>query len=837
MICLCLTTDTTATDLAADIISRLRDLGYSNALLQENYAFRDWFTPTNVERRASAVAFGQTPVSYDSALIAVAIGNGLTGRQLVNSFRSLGAPFLLELNGSQIREWAVSRTEREHFLIGTHQAAEVQQLFVDRAQDWRPDNFLRAKNIRKFSWLHQPGLFDGLLPELESQIQAKLGPLLQEALRATQDAYKETAGRDPSPETLFKLVFWLLTAKVFSDRHVPGFINLGPDPDAPINAVASYYREPTPRLLNNHSRAVAAKIIWTNLDFRNLSVDVLSELWLKFLVNKNTRKQLGIHLTPRSVVRYIVEKIPFSISGDESMIVFEPCCGSAGFLIGSMGRLRQQLFGMTPKERHSYFVKHLAGTEQESFGVEVSKLVLTLADFPQRGNGWDIQPGDVFLDGTMAAHLQRSGVVLCNPPWEEFTEDQRKRYKLSYVLKPAELIARILNDLHQNGVLGIVLPRLFVDGQVYGPIREALSKRFARLELTILPDRAFEADAEPVLLIASEPIPHNATHVVVRKVNDDAESWKNFDQRHDVNSESCATLTPLQARATLLVPELQSVWQALEGQKKLDHFIDNISRGIRWKKPMVEDGQETGTRKDYEQDSPGSGLIPGVASRTKFSVFEVPSVKFLSIRPEDRATNAWSLPWQRSKVIFGKSARSRGHWKLAAFPDREGLTCFQTYTAVWPKEGGPYDEVVLSAILNSPLANAFVATREGKTDITIETIRDIPMPVLNDAQRIRLRELVTRYQVSIRGLFDDSAEHDGPERLLKEIDAVVLDGYRLPPRVERELLEFFRGHKRRTRHHFGEYIPKDCDFAFSLSRFLAPNYGGITANELLSRMG
>src|ERR1017187_10365374 len=289
--------------LAADIVSRLRGLGYSNALLQENYAFHDWFSRVNAERTLLAAAFGQTPISYDSALIGVAAGNGLKGRSLVNAFRAFGAPILLEVEGDQVHEWAVSRSERDHLLIGTYRGAEVQRLFAERGQDWQPEAFLRAKNIGSFSWQRQLDLFDGLLPELEDQIQNKLDPLLRDALSATANAYRETEGVEPNPESLFKLVFWLLAAKVFADRQYHGFDKLNPDPDVLIGAVASYYRESPPELLNRSARNVAASRIWTELDFRNLSVDVLAQIWARTLVDRVTRKRLGIHLTPRSIIR------------------------------------------------------------------------------------------------------------------------------------------------------------------------------------------------------------------------------------------------------------------------------------------------------------------------------------------------------------------------------------------------------------------------------------------------------------------------------------------------------------------------------------------------------
>jgi len=825
----------TPASISAEIVAGLRTLGYSQALLQENYTFPDWFTPSNEERKVAAAAFGQTPISYDSALIGVAVANGLQGPLLVNSVRALGAPILLEISGTQIQEWAVSRSEKEHSVVGTYDAKQVPQMFIQRAQDWKPETFLRAKNIGSFRWQQQLGLFAGLLPELEVQIQNKLDPLLRDALANVQQAYLESSGLEPRPESLFKLVFWILSAKVFYDRRVPGFASLPADPDELLNAVASHYKRPLPRLLNHQARTVAVEKIWTNLDFRNLSVDVLSHIWSTTLVDRETRKRLGIHRTSRTIVRYILEHIPFPMPGDDQRIVFEPCCGSAAFLIGAMNHLRQYLFGTTPEQRHAYFVQHLAGVEQDPFGVEISRLALTLADFPNP-DGWDIEQRDVFADGALTDYLKRAGVVLCNPPFEGFDDDQRKRQSLHSTKKPIELLRRILTDLHPSGVLGFVLPRLFLDGQVYGSMRRQLAERFASIDLTILPDQAFDADAESVLLIASEPIPHDICKVSIGKVSDDVGAWQKFEQHHEIGARYATTLSPVQVASAFPSPELPAVWNFLASHGRLGESVDIISRGIRWNRPIKQNGGETGNRTVFVQDRYAPGYLPGVAPQTKFSMFEVPKMYFLSIRPEHRATNAWKLPWNRPKVIFNKSAKTRGHWRVAAFADRQGVTCYQTYIAIWPKSK-EYDEMILAAILNSPVANAFISTREGKTDVTIETVSQIPMPVFTEAQRAKLRGLVERYNSVIMKPPLSSRSMDNPERLLKEIDAAVLDGYRMPPRLERELLDFFNNHKRPTPHLFGDYIPPDCKVFFPLSEFLSPEFTHNTAGAILRRMG
>jgi hypothetical protein len=816
-------------DVASEIVAALRQLGYRDALLQEDYTFPDWFTATNQERQVTAAAFGQTPVSYESALIGVVSANGLREQGLVDACRALGAPILLEIDGATIREWAVSRVENAHALLDTYPADRLPQVIVQRATEWRPETLLRSKNLGSFRWSAQLNLFSGLLPELEKQIQEKLDPLLRDALSATRSTYVQSSGRQPSEQSLFKLVFWLLTAKVFADRGVPAFVSLGSNPDALLNAVARHYRTDSPRLLNREARLAATDRIWNRLDFRNLSVEVLAHIWSTTLVDAAYRRAQGIHRTPRTIVRYIVERIPFSPSGDDERIVFEPCAGSASFLIGAMNALRHNLPDAPPDARHKYFVKHLAGIENDPFGVEISKLTLTLADFPNP-DGWKIAAGDVFKQGVMTGFLQRAGVVLCNPPFEDFKENQRPAYGVATPRKPAELLNRVLDDLHPAGVLGFVLPRNFVDGNGYARVRKRLAERFENLHLTVLPDRAFQADAEVVLLIATDPIPHDASRVVFTKVDDSAVDWAKFENEQAVTSEHSARFTFEDAKSRLLIPDLPEVWDALINHPILDD-VAKVARGIEWNRALTRDGTETGERARLIRQNPEQGYEKGVAPQTTFSMFEVPPMAYLSMRSEYQRGSAWMAEWKKPKAILPKAAKSRGHWRIAAFPDHEGVVCYQTYTGVWPKTPN-FDETLLAAVLNAPIANAFVATREGKTDITSDILKLVPVPIFSKHQRERIHSLVGQYQHHLQEPLFNGDELD---HILKQIDAAVLDAYTLPPRVERKLLDFFRGHARPVRHQFSEYIPADCEVFFSLSEFLSPEFADATAGALLRR--
>jgi len=579
----------------AEIVAGLRGIGYLGALLEENYGFGDWFTPGGRQKREiAAAAFGQTPVAYDSALIGVALSNGAREQALVNQYRALGAPVILEIDANEIREWAVSNKENGHALVEKYPIGRIRDLLEDRASQWKPETFLRSKNIGEFYGARQLELFSGLIPELEDQIQEKLDPLLRETLSEAKQAYRETADHDPDEAKLFKLVFWLLTAKVFSDRRLKGFEDLGPDPDRLLAAVAQHYKSTVPSLLTKDARLVAAQRIWTELDFRNLSVEVLSHIWSTTLIDPHTTRRLGIHRTSRTIVRYIIDKIPFVSQGDDELIILEPCAGSAVFLIGAMNALRQQWFGVGPEKRHEYFKRHLAAVERDPFGVEISTLALTLADFPNP-NGWDVQSADVFAPGALTNYLQRAGVVLCKPTFGDFDDDERGRYQLSSTKKPVELLNRVLDDLHPSGVIGFVLPHLFFDGRGYSGVRKRLAERFAHLHVAHLPDKAFKADAEVALLIATEPIPHGRSCVVTRKVNDSAEDWKRFQLRHEVSSEYETEISPIDAVIRFPVAELPEVWHFLEPYPTLKD-VAILGRGLEWIEPLRKGREETGNR-------------------------------------------------------------------------------------------------------------------------------------------------------------------------------------------------------------------------------------------------
>ena len=161
---------------------------------------------------------------------------------------------------------------------------------------------------------------------------------------------------------------------------------------------------------------------------------------------------------------------------------------------------------------------------------------------------------------------------------------------------------------------------------------------------------------------------------------------------------------------------------------------------------------------------------------------------------------------------------------MAAVSDLSGLVASQGFFGIWPTSDKLPLEA-LEAILNGPLANAFLTERASNQHFTNELLKLLPMPkkALN-----RVVEAVKRYHAAGRAAgaeaLRDTDTVEILNRLLIEIDAEVLRAYDLPPRLERRLLEFFRGHERERRvdHPFQGWLPEDFTAYMPLHEYLGP---------------
>ena len=265
-----------------------------------------------------------------------------------------------------------------------------------------------------------------------------------------------------------------------------------------------YFQNTPPQavLEDIHVQNAAWHRIRSAFSFQNLSVEALAYIYENTLVDPDTREKLGIHATAYLIAEYIIQQLPIDDLPLEECRFFEPFAGHAPFLIAALRKLRTMLpAGTSTEKRHDYFVRMLSGMEYEALACEVAGYSLILADYPNP-NGWRIEKANVFTSPKLDNYLTQANIVLCNPPYEYFPKNERLSYpSLRSVNKAVEALSRVLEKAPR--MLGFVLPRTFVDGQMYVEVTKRISNLYNNISFVALPANAFNySDAETVLLIA-----------------------------------------------------------------------------------------------------------------------------------------------------------------------------------------------------------------------------------------------------------------------------------------------------------------------------------------------
>jgi hypothetical protein len=827
----------TATNLLATTRAGLRDIGYRDELLRDNYPFPDVLDAASPTRSIDLAAFAQEPFSYRSACFGVAVLQAQDAAA-IQPYRALGAPQIFALypeHGQVLRWWIPAREPPQ--VIEQIDARYLRPLFQAHKDEWNPERVLRAKAIGFARGPVQLDFFDvGLLPALEDIVHQKLDRLLRDVLAVSKAIYTEQHDHEldvPGQESLFRLIFRFIAAKMLADRKFPGAQWDASEPQQVIAAVESFYFRQTPSepvLQDDAVQRAAWNKIRRAFLFQNLSVEALAYVYENTLVTEQSRRSLDTHATPPQIAEYLVQRLPFEDLAAEERRVFEPFAGHAPFLIAALGRLRTLLAPtLSPEERHAYFVRMLTGMEIDSFAREVARYSLILADYPNP-DGWDIANANAFVTPAFDAYLERAQIVLCNPPYGDFTTDERRTYGVQTTNKAVEALRRVLQ--HPPRMLGFVLPRVFVDGQLYRDVRRKLAATYPDIDSVVLPDSVFQhSDVETVLLVAHkihDQTPRRSATFVSKA------SYPHFVQ---TGTPTWHVDIPVGGAHDDRDPifwqtQLQQVWEALAHLPPLG-AIAEIHRGIEYNLPLKTHVAQ------LIADQPRPGFAAGLLNvQEGFEPYDTRTVRYLNVDPAVMLYEAYKLPWDKPKILANAARLSRGPWTIAAAVDESGLVATQQFHGIWPTVEVPPE--LFAAVLNSPIANAYISTRRTSRHNQVRVIKQIPFPSFTASQIQSIVSFAKQYQI-YRSQWRERPEQASEfERLcgdlMRQIDAVVLEAYDLPPRLEREVLNYFAGHQRPGPVHFDRYYPVDFQPAIPWRLYISEGFRAASARRTLERL-
>ena len=778
-----------AEELLSTARSGFEQIGYRDELLLSQYRFADYWNPSYPVREIRLAGFAQQPPSYRTAGFGVLISDN--GYEDMSNFIALGAPQVLVIDsaGSEVRLWKLLGADGPQ-LTESISPDNLFNTIRSREEEWGPEGVLRAKSIGPYAREEQLDIYDvGLLPVLEREVHRKLDGVFTNAMAVTVEALYERTGREPSVadyRELFRLMFRLVAAKLLADRGHPGDWANANVEEVLRDVNDFYFRTSHPeRVLEDlNVQQLAWDVIRTSFHLQNLSLEALAQVYEDTFVSVETRRTYGTHATPPEIAEFVVGRLPFeSIEDPDERTVFEPFSGHAPFLTAALGRLRSLLPSSTGvTERHNYLVRMLSGIELDSFAREIARYSLILADYPNP-NGWRIAEADAFHSLEFTQFLLESNIVLCNPPFGQFTTNERERYpNLRAANKGVEALLRVLEN--PPLMLGFVLPRLFTEGRLYRLARERLANVYDNISITALPDVAFRfSEAETVVVLADTR--KNRTrrwHRAFVSKQDYEQFWRTGRPTWEDTEQVSGSIGP--------EPELwkdplaKNLRAQLDGLSTLGQAA-YIHRGIEY----------AGRASEHVFDTPDQGLKPGLLSvEDGLKPYVVRRHKYLDVSPSVMRTEAYRLPWGRHKVIVNAVRISRGPWRMVAAVDQSGLICYQLFHGVWPRGELPIE--VLAAILNGPVANTLLSASETTRHNLVRNLREIPVPKLSSETMESVCELVREY----RKIAADTTAVDNGELddLTAQIDTIVLSGYGLPDWLESKLLEYI-GAARRPR--------------------------------------
>jgi len=776
-------------------------IGYAESLLRRDYQFAETVRPVDTVHSIPLAAFAQEPSSYRTACIGVCVARPDMD---LAAYRSLGAPLLLEVADDEVRRWKMT-AEGAPELLERIVPEFLHETIIQHGAEWGPNAILRTRSIAFDNAPVQLDFYDiGLIPVIESHVRRKLDLVLRDTVAATRAVHSEHHVGELDYAGLFRLIFRLLAAKLLGDRGFPGNW-LDTDPDAILHAVQRHYTGTDltqPVLDDPAAKQVAWARIRSSFHLQNISVETLAYIYENTFVTPEHRRRLGIHSTPPEVAEYLVQQLPFDILPNDERRVFEPFTGHGALLLAALSRLRNLLpAGTEPQSQHRYLVDKLAGLEVDAFAVEISRMSLMLADYPNP-NGWRLSVGDVFVPGPMDTELDRASVVLCNPPFEDFTPEERAAYPdLQCVNKAAETLRRVLQK--PPGFLGFVLPRSFPDGSRFRAVRRQLAQTYDDLQQVALPDNAFaHSGIETVLLLAHGRATKPWMRIRAGFVRKDEYGAFTHSARLSADDAALVERASVVVAPRLWLADLQQIWEYLGDLPLLNRFAD-IHRGIEYRLAFDEHYEE------LVAASARSGFEPGIARVDEgFEPLSVQSRLYLNTTPSI-IRRAARLPWHLPKVLANAARLSRGHWVLSGAPDRTGLVAYQRFIGLWPT--GNLTIEVIAAILNGPVANAFMSEDRTSRDNRVKALRAIPVPRLTPARKASIATLVQDYGVLRRQWLHEPLEEaryiERCREIIEQLDAELLAAYDLPPRLERQLLSYFSGQQRPGPVPFSGYFP------------------------------
>ena len=151
------------------------------------------------------------------------------------------------------------------------------------------------------------------------------------------------------------------------------------------------------------------KNVYPLVEHSNIGYDVLGRFYVEFIRYAGSEQKSGLVLTPAHITELFCDLAELRISD----VVYDPCCGTGGFLVAAMQRLFK-LAGNSKKKREKIRKTQLCGCELRS-----DMFTYACSSMRFRGDGKsNLYNGSCFNNADSIADNHKPTVAMLNPPYD-----------------------------------------------------------------------------------------------------------------------------------------------------------------------------------------------------------------------------------------------------------------------------------------------------------------------------------------------------------------------------------------------------------------------------------
>ena len=189
------------------------------------------------------------------------------------------------------------------------------------------------------------------------------------------------------------------------------------------------------------------------------------------------------------------------------------------------------------------------------------------------------------------------------------------------------------------------------------------------------------------------------------------------------------------------IPDLEELWELLSENPQLSN-VSELGQGLVYHSASLPKNGLTYSKARFPDGQKGFVLFD-----RGIQLHQLPEEYWMNLDSRVIRRPQSGTKIGKAQVLLNYAPASRGPWRLKALIDTGGHPVTSRFIPIRASSAA-YSITVLWALLNSPIANAYVFSHLGKRDNIVGEIRKIPLP--KNTSFVDLETAANRYLRAVR---------------------------------------------------------------------------------------